>query len=329
MLSSLDAEPQTFFDPNLLSADGTIALSNTAFSEDGKYFAYGLSESGSDWVKIRVRNVESGKDLDEELVHCKFTGISFTHDNLGFFYSRYPEKEDMQTESDAYHKLFYHRLNTPQSDDVAVVQFPDEPKYRVSGTVSDCGRYLNVFVSQTCDENLWFFVDLQDYPEIKGEFSIKPLVAQYDAEYDYITNDDNLFYFRTNKNAPNFRIAMLDIHNPKPENWKDIVPEHDKDVLDSAQCVHGDNLVVIYIRDVINIIELHELKSGKFVRQIDIPIGTIVSFSGRRKQSEVFFYLTSFLTPGIMYHYDFNKHDVPQVSYFRSTIISPLTTEFN
>lgn len=319
ILSELTGEPKVFLDPNELSKDGTTSLSRSSFSEDGKHFAYALSESGSDWTKIRVRNVESGQDLDEELLYCKFTSISFTHDNLGFFYSRFPAKDDMQIESDSYHKLYYHRLNTPQSSDVLVVQFPNNPKYLVSGTVSDCGRYLNVFVTETCDENQWFYVDLSDYPNISSEFVIRPLVARYDAEYSYITNDDHLFYFRTNKNAPNFRIVRLDIHRPEPENWIDIVPEHGKDVLDTAICVHGNKLAIIYIRDVINVIVLHQLQSGQLIRQIDIPIGTIVSFNGRRKHSEVFFYLTSFLTPGIMYHYDFNKHDAPQV--WKETIV--------
>ena len=145
-----------------------------------------------------------------------------------------------------------------------------------------------------------------------GEFSIKPLTDSFDAEYEYITNDDNLFYFRTNKNSSNFRVARMDIHNPNVANWVDIVPEHEKDVLDSAHCVDNDKLVIIYIRDVINVIEIRQLQTGNFVQKLDIPIGTLVSFSGRRKQSEIFFHLTSFLTPGILFHYDFNKHEAPQ-----------------
>ena len=110
VLSSLDAEPLVFFDPNKLNEKGTAALSVTQFSQDGKYFAYGISESGSDWVKIRIRSVETGQDFDEVLEYCKFTSISFTHDNKGFFYSRYNEKQDMQIESDEFQKLYYHRL---------------------------------------------------------------------------------------------------------------------------------------------------------------------------------------------------------------------------
>ena len=120
-----------------------------------------------------------------------------------------------------------------------------------------------------------------------------------------MTNDGNICYVRTNKNAPNFRLVKIDLKSPAIDNWVDLIPEHQKDVLDWCAVANNDVLISCYIRDVVNILEIRKLSDGSLVRQLDIPIGSITGFSGKRKQNEIFYYFTSFLTPGIIYHYDF------------------------
>jgi prolyl oligopeptidase len=172
--TSLTAEPRTLLDPNLLSPDGTVALSTLALSEDGSLVAYGTSASGSDWEEFRVRDVATGQDRPDHLRWIKFSGASWTHDGRGLFYSRYPEPAD----SDAlravnrFQKLYYHRLGTEQAADVLVYEQPDQPDWGVNGTVTDDGRYLILTVWLGTDRrNRLYWLDLQDaqHPQPQGQ----------------------------------------------------------------------------------------------------------------------------------------------------------------
>ncbi|KAI1302317.1 Prolyl endopeptidase [Halotydeus destructor] len=312
---SLTSEPRVFLDPNTLSSDGTTALSTTSFSEDGKWFAYALSDAGSDWVRIKVKDTATGNDLSETLTKVKFTNISWTHDNLGFFYCRYPQHEDKadgtETVSNENQKVYYHRINTSQDNDVLVVEFPEKPKWMTSCEVSDCGKYIHVMVREGCHDNAWYYTHLPQ--NIDGKFELKPIVEEFSAEYEYVTNEGSLTYIRTNKGAPNYRLVRVDLNKPEQDNWEDIVPENKDDVFDWAHCVNQNVLACCYIRHVANIIELRKLDDGSLIKQLDCPIGTITSFTGKKNQSEIFYYFTSFLTPGTIYHYDLAKHEVPQV----------------
>jgi prolyl oligopeptidase len=152
-------------DPNTLSEDGTVALSGIAISENGAYLAYGLSASGSDWVEWQVRDIATGKDFDDHLKWVKFSGAAWTHDHQGFFYSRYDEPDET-TKLEAvnyYQKLYYHRLGTPQSEDVLVYERPDQKEWGFSGEVTDDGRYLVISVWRGTDpNNLVFYKDLSE-----------------------------------------------------------------------------------------------------------------------------------------------------------------------
>ena len=157
-------EAKVLLDPNTLSEDGTVALRSISVSEDGQYLAYGLSASGSDWVEWKVRNIETGEDLEDHLKWSKFSGAAWTHDSQGFFYSRYDEpKEESQFEDvNYYQKLFYHRLGTPQADDRLIYERQDQKEWGFSGSVTDDGRYLLISVWQgTARKNLVFYKALQ------------------------------------------------------------------------------------------------------------------------------------------------------------------------
>lgn len=183
---SLESEASVFLDPNELSEDGTIALSSTKFSDNGKFFAYGLSESGSDWNNIKVRNVETGKDFDEVLEKVKFSAIDWTLDNKGFFYGRYPDQDGKtdgsETKQNENQKLYYHRVGTAQSEDVLVAEFPENPSWRTQSHVSDCGKYVVLCIVKDCRDNIVYYSELDG--EIKGKLEIKNVVEKFEADYD-------------------------------------------------------------------------------------------------------------------------------------------------
>ncbi|XP_068143473.1 LOW QUALITY PROTEIN: prolyl endopeptidase-like [Drosophila tropicalis] len=310
---TLSGESRVFLDPNELSIDGTIALSQKSFSDDGKYMAYGLSESGSDWIKIRIRKTETVDDFDEELDKVKFSEISWTKDNKGFFYGRYPSQcgktDGSETKQNENQKLYYHRVNESQDKDTLVIEFPEEPTWRIQSVVSDCGNYLIMAIVKDCRDNIVYYADLKPGVGITSKLTAKKIVDKFESDYNYITNEGTIIYFRTNKDAPNYRVISIDLENSDEENWKTIVKEHEKDVLDWAKCVHENKLLLCYIRDVKSILQANLLQTGEVFCTFDLDIGTIVGTSGEKKHSDFFYNFASFLNPGTIYHYDFNNPD--------------------
>ncbi|XP_016964527.1 prolyl endopeptidase [Drosophila biarmipes] len=308
-----ESESKVFLDPNTLSEDGTIALTQKAFSEDGKYMAYGLSESGSDWIKILIRDAETGKDLSEVLEKVKFSEISWTKDNKGFFYGRYPDQDGKtdgsETKQNENQKLYYHRVGESQDKDTLVVEFPEEPSWRIQSTVSDCGKYLILAIVKDCRDNIVFYADLKPGAEINSKLSVKKIVEKFEADYDYITNEGSKVFFRTNKNAPNYQVIAIDFNKPEEDKWETLIAEHKSDVLDWVKCVDADKLLVCYIRDVKSVLQVNSLNDGKLLREFDLDIGTIVGTSGEKKYSEIFYNFSSFLNPGSIYQYDFKTPD--------------------
>lgn len=201
-LENLTDNPSVFFDPNTLSEDGTIALSTFRFSADGAYFAYGLSDSGSDWIKIRIRNVATGQDYPETLEKVKFTSIAWTADNKGFFYGCYPNKngrsDGSETDKNEHQKLYYHRVESAQLEDVLVAEFLDEPSWRFGARVSDCGKYLILSVVKDCRDNLVFYADLENNGEIDGKVQLTQIVFHFESDYEVSKPLDSLYTFDIN-----------------------------------------------------------------------------------------------------------------------------------
>ncbi|CAG0914209.1 unnamed protein product [Notodromas monacha] len=341
--NSLNGPSQVFFDPNTLSPDGsssysllhlilyvkvdsvidslygpnlfsgTISLNTYNFSEDGEIFAYALSEAGSDWASIRFKKVSTGEEYPEVLKRVKFSGIEWTHDNVGVFYSKYPETDSKadgtETVSMDSNKVFYHRVGTEQSEDILVAEFPDEPKWLLGFNLSDCGRYLFITPVKECKENLLFFFDLNSLgPEgIVGKVPLTPIVTKFEADYSYVANTGSKVLFRTNKNAPIYQIIEVDLEHPEESNWRSFIPEHESDVLDSAATVNKDKLVLCYMRDVCSVLQLHDLNTGAKLQDFPLDVGQVLSLSARRKYDEMFFKFDSFLEPGTIYRVDFNS----------------------
>lgn len=311
---SLEGEPQVLLDPNALSEDGTVSLNTFSVSEDAKYLAYALSSSGSDWATIKVLRIEDKNAEPDNLSWVKFSSISWTHDNKGFFYSRYPAPKDgevvdagTETNSNLYHMLYYHFLGTDQSGDILCWKDHENPKYSFGGIVTDDGKYLLLYISEGCDPvNKLYYCDMSDFPSIFESFfsansplPFVKLIDNFDAKYDYIANDDSVFTFLTNKDAPKYKLVRVDLE--KPNTWADVLPESDKDVLESACAVNGNQLIVSYLSDVKHLIQVRDLKSGSLLHELPIDIGTVYDISARREDNVVFISFTSFLSPGIVY----------------------------
>ncbi|HEY8852663.1 MAG TPA: hypothetical protein VIM36_10805, partial [Gemmatimonadaceae bacterium] len=245
-----NAPSRVLLDPNVLSSDGTVALSGQAASHDGHYLAYSLSTSGSDWQELHVRDVNNARDLPDTLKWVKFSGISWTQDNKGFFYSRYdePTSGNKMTNVNRNQKVYYHRVGRPQSRDELVYDRPDQPDWIFSANVSDDGQYLVITVSQGTDvRTRLYFVDLDNpgKPEITNP--VVRLIDKLDAEYEFVGNNRTIFYVRTDRNAPRGRIIAISIDNPREERWNTVVPES-KDALVSATMA-GEDLVANYLQD--------------------------------------------------------------------------------
>jgi prolyl oligopeptidase len=303
---ALDAAPRALLDPNALSPDGTIALSGTAVSWNGKYLAYGLSTAGSDWQEWKVRDVATGKDRSDDLKWVKFSGASWTHDHNGFFYSRYdPPKpgEELQS-ANYYQKLYYHKLGTPQSDDLLVYQRPDQKEWGFGGSVTEDGRYLIIHVWQgTEPKNRVFYKDLKDpkAPAVSPDQSpIVELLRDADAEYSFIDNDGPVFWFTTDQDAPRRRVIAIDIRHP--EGRKEIIPQADQ-TLEWISVV-GHRFFAGYLKDVHTQVKRFKL-DGTQEGEVALPgLGSAWGFGGKRKDKETFYVFTSFIVPSTIYRYD-------------------------
>ncbi|HXQ29071.1 MAG TPA: prolyl oligopeptidase family serine peptidase [Gemmatimonadales bacterium] len=299
---SLDGEPRPILDPNRFAADGTIAVTSIAPSEDGELIAYGKATGGSDWEELCVRDTAQGLDRPDVLHWVKFSGASWTHDHAGFFYSRYPESVDPLAPT-RFQKLYYHRLGTPQDADVLVYERPDEPDWGFGGAVTDDGRYLIITVWVGTDRRTRvYYTDLGD-PSAPKVGPVVRLLDAFDASYGFIGNDGPVFYFLTDHEAPRRRVVAIDIRTPDRAQWRELVPQG-PDVLDHAQFVH-DTLVVHALRDAHSVLRLHRA-TGEYLRDLPLPaLGTVSALGGERRDTELFYSFTSFLHPTTIFRYDF------------------------
>src|SRR6266516_1808483 len=303
--ASLTADPETLLDPNLLSEDGTVAISTLAVSDDGRLLAYGTSASGSDWEEFRVRDVATARDLSDHLKWIKFSGASWTKDAAGFFYSRYPEPTNKAlTDLNRFHRVYYDRLGTDQSQARLVYERPVQPDWGMNAEVTDDGRYavLNVWLG-TDRRNRVYYLDLKDPKRPKVTGDVVRLLDDFDASYGFVGNDGPVFYFLTDLDAPRKRIVAIDTRHPERGRWREVVPQG-PDVLDGVQIVH-DTFVANYMHDASSRLRLFAL-DGRFVKDLDLPtLGSIGGISGERKDDEMFYAFTSFLYPTTIFRYDF------------------------
>jgi prolyl oligopeptidase len=294
---ALDGPARVLIDPNGLSADGTVALTGTAFSDDGKYMAYATSASGSDWMTWRVREVATGADLDDEIRWSKFSGASWRIDGSGFYYSRYAEPaETTQYKDENYnHKVYFHRIGTPQAADALVYERPDHPDWSLNAYETEDGAWLIVRAQQGTDPNNRVFV--RDLTKPGSE--IVPLLADGDAAYDFAGNVGDVFVFRTTKDALRGRIVRLDVHERRVV---ELVAECDDSLEDVA--LFDDQLILAYLRDARSVIRRTTL-AGMPLDDLALPgVGTASGFGGKQSDRETFYAYTSYTTPSSIYRLD-------------------------
>ena len=307
-LQDLNDTPQVLLDPNKMASDGTVAISSTAVSDNGRLLAYGIAASGSDWNIIHVRDIAANEDLPDLVQWVKFSEPSWTKDSKGFFYSRFPEPREAENQTFANlsnQKLYYHHIGDLQDKDGVIYQRPDNPDLTFGGTVSHDGRYLFLEVHKgTEQQNQLFFKDLRDPLSPAMDEPFVPVFPEFEADAKIIGSLGNRLFVLTDLRAPKYKIVEIDLDHPARENWKEVIPES-KDLLESAALV-GGKLIVSFLVDAKNVLSMYDLRG---VKEGDVPlpsIGTVGSLSGDVDRPELFFAFTSFLYPATIYRYDVN-----------------------
>ncbi|EKX52571.1 hypothetical protein GUITHDRAFT_161224, partial [Guillardia theta CCMP2712] len=325
MQAGLDSPAEEFFDPNLLSSDGTKSIGANAFSDSGRYWAHGISASGSDWQTIFVREITSKQNTEDKIEWVKFSGISWVKDDSGFFYSRYPEPKSLQsvednvegndlkrgseTDSNVEMSVYFHKLGTKQSEDVLIFKPSENPKWLPRASMSDDGKYLIISISEsTAPVNRVYIGQVdQILSGTWDDSKFMRLIDNFDAGYDYVTNTESKFYFRTNKDAdlqPRYKVICIDIQDAKEEKWADIL-EHKEEVLNDVLCVGEKYLVVCYMNHAQETLSLFKLADGSLVQQIQLPdVGSVGSLSGKREHMEFFYSFVGFVHPGVKFRFD-------------------------
>ncbi|PRY14850.1 prolyl oligopeptidase [Pontibacter ummariensis] len=316
---SLEDEPKVFFDPNKLSEDGTVALTAFNFSEDGKYVAYGTSSGGSDWNTYHLMDATTGKKLDDQVEWVKFSSPSWYKD--GFFYSRYdaPTEGNKLANKNEYHKVYYHKVGTPQSQDKLVYEDKAHALRNFYGQTTDDERFLVLNVSEGASgANALYYKDLQD-----PKATIKPIVENFENEYNVVDNFGDKLLVMTNKNAPRYRLVLVDPKKPQEQNWKTVVPENQNVITNVSTA--GGRVIVTYMKDAASQVVVYD-QSGKQLTTVELPaIGTVSGFNGEKEDKEVFFTFTSFTYPPTIYRYDIPNN---KVSLFRKTEVNVDTEAF-
>ena len=293
---SLDSEPRVLLDPNKLSADGTVALTGTSLSHDGRYMAYTISRSGSDWTEIFVIDAQTGRQLDDHIVWAKFTGASWHGD--GFYYSAYdaPEKGKEDSNVNERHKIYYHKIGTPQTADRLVYENKDYPKRFYTAGVSEDETTMFVYESGEGNGNGLYMKDLT-----KPDAQLTPMATDMRYMHVPIETVDGRTYIYTNYGAPKYRIMAATADKPSAADWQEIVPEGDA-VLSGASVI-GGRLILTYNKDVADHSYVYTL-DGRMMHEVKLPSLGSVAFSGSKDDKECFFAFTSFTSPGTSYKYD-------------------------
>jgi prolyl oligopeptidase len=336
--AGLQAPRRVLLDPNLLSADGTESLVNWVPSPNGQALAYAISSGGSDWQEVRVRDVASRRDLADTVRWVKFSSISWTRDNRGFFYSRYePDSGNALTRVVQNHRLFYHRLGTPQSQDELIFEEADEPEWLVIGDVSHDGQYLVMHIYEgTETSNRVYLIDLANPRRPVLSNPVVRLLDRADAEYTVIGNIGSVFVVRTDRDAPRKRIVGIDLNIQRETAWTTLVAQGGE-AIEGADLI-GGRLVLTVLQDARASVRIYEPTRNlapdprrapssrlpgsdaigtmmtrspfQLAHELELPtMGTVFSVSGKPDDPEMFYDFTSFLYPRTIFRYDLRREE--------------------
>ncbi|MCE7791979.1 prolyl oligopeptidase family serine peptidase [Salipaludibacillus sp. CUR1] len=301
------AAQKLILDPVTLSEDGTTALIQTSVSKDGRYLAYSTAVHGSDWQQIRIKDLSTGQDLPEKIDWVKFTSIAWDADNRGFYYSRFPEKGTVEKKDENnFNKVYYHALHSFQNKDDLIYEHPEQKELLFTPIITEDHKYLCLNVNEgTASQNRFYCrpADEPDSPFIR-------LLDQQDAEYTFIGNTDSTLYFKTDLHAPKGRIISVNIEKPERENWREVIPEKEE-TLERVMVANG-KFVAVYLDKAVHKISVYGL-DGQFVNTIPLPAqGSLTGITASKDDREMFFGITTYLNPGIIYVYDMETENLQE-----------------
>ena len=288
-------------DPNKLSDDGTAALSTMSISHDGRYLGYGIARAGSDWNELYVKEIATGKTLDDHIQWVKFSGIAWYKD--GFFYSRFPEPtgSDALTGENVNSKIYYHKIGDDQLNDKLIYEDPQHPEWMFSADVSDDETIMYIYVSESTSGNALYIKDL------KNNGPVKRIVEKFDNNFTVINDCDGKMLVLTDFGAPKYRLLAIDPAKPDSKNWVEVIPEKEN-VLVSV-CVKAGKLIAEYIKDAQSHFEVLSLK-GEYLHDVALPqIGTAYGFDDDKDDNITFYAMETFTSPSTIYKYDVNTNE--------------------
>ncbi len=294
----LNGTPEVFIDPNKLSDKGTAALGSLSFSKDGKYCAYLIAKAGSDWQQGFVMDVATKQVLADKLDWIKFSGLSWK--GHGFYYSRYdaPDEQSKLSKKNEFHKVYYHKVGDTQEQDELVYVDKEHPLRNAGAGLTEDERFLILSTTEGTSGNELWYRDLQD----ASQKEFKLLIKGFATDPDVIDNVGDKLLVKTNQDAPNFKVVLVDPKNPAKENWQTIIPEQEEVLLGVGTA--GGKLFASYLKHASTRIMQYD-RSGQLERKIDLPgIGTAGGFGGKAEDKTLFYTFTSFVAPPTIYKYD-------------------------
>lgn len=319
VMDELGGTPRVFLDPNTLSDDGTVALKGVYFSNNGRWAAYSISRSGSDWQEFYVIDLQTGHLTDDHIVWAKFSGAAWLGD--GFYYSAYdaPEAGREFSNVNETQKIYYHRVGTPQSDDVLFYQNPANPKRFYDVDINEEETVMYLYESGAGSGNNLYVRDLRQ----AGSQFIQ-MTSDMDYSYSPILTDGDKLYIYTNYGAPKGHIMVADIHRPGLGDWKELIPEQQNAI--GGINVIDHRLIITYQQDASDHAYIYGL-DGRLQHEVRLPSVGSVGFTGDKKEPECFYTFTSFTQPGTIYRYDIDRNEstlysAPQVMFRQDDYVS-------
>lgn len=295
-------EPEVIVNPNEMAEDGTVSLVFSCLSGDGEWLAMGLAQNDSDWLEIRVRNIETKEDLTDRIQWVKLSVDScfaWHPKGDGFYYCRFEEPLGHPlTAANECNQIYYHKLGTPQIEDLLIYASPPGQHQLLEPCIDVEEKYLLIKICDGCDGNEAFL-----YQEIGSEAPPKPMFFDFDAHYTYLDNNGSEFWFLTDLDAPLQRVISIDLHE---KTIKEIIPEKDKFLLSVSK--KKDRLIASYFQDASSLVELLHL-DGTFDRKLDLPpFGKASNFFQGESEKELYYSFCSFIQPAALYCYDFETN---------------------
>ncbi|MDP4844274.1 MAG: prolyl oligopeptidase family serine peptidase [Salibacteraceae bacterium] len=295
-----DGQSEVFLDPNAFSEDGTTSLAGLSFSEDGSLLAFAISEGGSDWRKVILMNASTKEIIEDTLIDIKFSGLAWKG-NEGLYYSSYDKPKDGSELSGLtqFHKLFYHKLGTPQKTDKMIFGGEETPRRYVGGDVTEDGNFLIITAATSTTGNELYMQDLRN-PASK----IVKLVDNFDNDYNVIHSLGDILFIETNYKAPNGRVMSMNAKSPAMENWKELIPETENVLRIGAA---GGKFFANYLKDATSMVQQFDI-DGNMEREIELPgIGSVGGFGGRLEDTELYYTFTSYVYPPTIFKFDISS----------------------